>query len=196
MGTYPVIAAVAALLVFRLYRRGRKLIGEQVFDRRRMSGRLIVLAVVLVFLLYDDWSLAQGALLHAGAAWHLALLYTVVGIAGGIVLGVWAARLATFRFDADKLKYRGHVWFGPAILLLYVGRLVYRFWLMQRLGLLDGASYAPAHLMQMQHELALYVLNPFSALLRGLVFAYYFAYYPLLMRRAAMLQASAASVQP
>lgn len=199
MGNYLVIAAIAALLLFRLYRRGRSLIGEQPYSEKKMRRRLLSLAVVLALLLWDDWNLAHAALANASPALATALLYMLLGIGGGAVLGVWAARLAELRWDAGTLKLRGHAWFGPAILVLYVLRLGYRFWLMQHLGLMDAVAYDPAHAMAFQREMAEYVLNPLSSLLRGLVFAYYFTYYPLQMRRAMRMQetpAAALSDQP
>ena len=194
MGNYLVIAAIAALLLFRLYRRGRSLIGEQPYSEKKMRWRLLSLAVVLALLLWDDWNLAHVALANASPALATALLYMLLGIGGGAVLGVWAARLAELRWDAGTLKLRGHAWFGPAILVLYVLRLGYRFWLMQHLGLMDAAAYDPAHAMALQREMAEYVLNPLSSLLRGLVFAYYFTYYPLLMRRATCMQQAPAAL--
>ena len=196
MGNYLVIAAIAALLLFRLYRRGRSLIGEQPYSEKKMRWRLLSLAVVLALLLWDDWNLAHAALANASPALATALLYMLLGIGGGAVLGVWAARLAELRWDAGTLKLRGHAWFGPAILLLYVLRLGYRFWLMQHLGLMDAAAFDPAHAMAFQREMAEYVLNPPSSLLRGLVFAYYFTYYPLLMRRATRMQETPAAALP
>ena len=196
MGSYLVIAAIAALLLFRLYRRGRSLIGEQPYSEKKMRWRLLSLAVVLALLLWDDWNLAHAALANASPALATALLYMLLGIGGGVVLGVWAARLAELRWDAGTLKLRGHAWFGPAILVLYVLRLGYRFWLMQHLGLMDAAAYDPAHAMALQREMAEYVLNPLSSLLRGLVFAYYFTYYPLLMRRATRMRETPAAALP
>lgn len=194
--TYLIIAAVAALLLFRLYRRGRNLIGEQTYSEKTMRRRLVVLALVLAWLLWDDWSLAHTALVHAGSALALAAFYLAAGVAGGVALGVWAARLTQLRWHDGALKLRGHVYIGPAILALYVLRLIYRFWLMQRLGLMNAAAYDPAHAMVMQREMAEYVLNPASSLLRGLVFAYYFTYYPLLMRRARAMQSVAPVAVP
>ncbi|MHB8310797.1 MAG: hypothetical protein ACYDCY_10425 [Metallibacterium sp.] len=190
-GTYLIIAIVAGLVLFRLYRRGRNLIGEQAYSEKTMRRRLVVLAVVLALLLFDDWNLSHAAFVHAGSALILAAVYLVAGVACGAVLGIWAARLTHLRWHDGALKLRGHVYIGPAILALYVLRLIYRFWLMQHLGLMNASAYDPAHAMVMQREMAEYVLNPVSSLLRGLVFAYYFTYYPLLMRRARAMQAAA-----
>ena len=108
MGNYLVIAAIAALLLFRLYRRGRSLVGEQPYSEKKMRRRLLSLAVVLALLLWDDWNLAHAALANASPALATALLYMLLGIGGGAVLGVWAARLAELRWDAGTLKLRGH----------------------------------------------------------------------------------------
>ena len=159
-------------------------------------GNYLVIAAIAALLLWDDWNLAHVALANASPALATALLYMLLGIGGGAMLGVWAARLAELRWDAGTLKLRGHAWFGPAILVLYVLRLVYRFWLMHRLGLMNPGAFDPAHAMVFQREMAEYVLNPLSSLLRGLVFAYYFTYYPLLMRRATRMQETPAAALP
>ena len=194
MKTGFIVVALGALVLFRLYRRGRTLIGTQPYHAGRMRTRLVSLGAVLALLLWDDWSLAHAALADAGPALATALLYMSLGIGGGAVLGVWAARLAELRWDGGVLKLRGHAWFGPAILGLYVLRLGYRFWLMHRLGLMNPGAFDPAHALGFRRELAEYVLNPVSSLLRGLVFAYYFTYYPLLMRRATCMQQAPAAL--
>jgi hypothetical protein len=188
MTTDLIYAAVIALIGFRLYRRSKSLLGEQPFVRKRMVRRLWVLAAVLALILLNDTQQVQLGLAHPAHALLLALVASLAGIVGGVALGVWSVRLAELRWDAGVLKLRAHVFIGPAILLLYVLRVIYKFWLMQHLGVLsDLASAAPA----VQHALAQYDIDPLGAFLRMLVFAYYFSYYPLLLRRARAMQSAA-----
>ena len=192
MTTYLIYAAVIALIGFRLYRRSKSLLGEQPFVRTRMLTRLWVLAAMLALILFVDLQQVQQGLAHPAHALLLALVASLAGIVGGVALGVWSARLAELRWDAGVLKLRAHVFIGPAILLLYALRVIYKFWLMQHLGVLsDLASAAPA----VQHALARYDIDPLGAFLRMLVFAYYFSYYPLLLRKASEMPAPAL-VQP
>ena len=109
-----------------------------------------------------------------------------------MALGVWSVRLAELRWDAGVLKLRAHVFIGPAILLLYVLRVINKFWLMQHLGVLSDLASASS---AVQHALAQYDIDPLGAFLRMLVFAYYFSYYPLLLRKASEMPAPAL-VQP
>ncbi len=185
MGTDFVIAAVVALVLYRLYRRGRSLIGQQTYAPKAMKRRLWSLGIVLLLILWADVAQVQAGLPHGGMALAVALVATLAGLAGGSVLGWHAARLAELGWQEGELKLRAHAWLGPAILVLYFVRVAYKFWLMHRLGILGSLNAAAP---EMQQRLAEFDLNPISSLLRGLVFAYYFTYYPLLMRRAGRMQ--------
>lgn len=196
MGVYALWAVLIAFIAFRLYRRSRTL-GEHPYSRKAMSRRLVSLGIVLLALLWADVIQVQQGLRHPGHAVLLAVAATAAGVSGGFVLGLWGARLAQFRWDGGVLKLRAHAYIGPVILALYVLRIAYKFWLMNHLGLMN-ARVASAGMPTLQHQLALFDLNAVSSLLRGLVFAYYFTYYPLLMRRgrAQQVPVAAGRAQP
>ena len=178
------VVLLLAFMAHRLYRHGRNVIGTQPYSAKKMRYRLLVLIIMLALLLWDDWKFAHlTKLADASQVLATALLCMLLGIGGGALLGVRAARLAELSWDKGVLKLRGHAWFGPALLALYVLRLVYRLWLMWHLGFVNPDMYDSTQTMAFQLKLAEYLLNPFSSLLRGVVFAYYFTYYPLLMLR-------------
>lgn len=190
MGIYAVWAVAIALLAYRLYRRSRTFVGEHIYSEKAFKRRLSSLTLVLVILVWADVVQVQQGLQHPGNAVALALAATLAGIAGGVALGLWGARLAEFRWDGGALKLRAHAYIGPVILALYVLRIAYKFWLIHELGLLN-TPISQAAMPALQRELALFDLNAVSSLLRGLVFAYFFIYYPLLMRRGRAQQRSA-----
>ncbi len=178
-----IYAGITLLLAFSLYRKGRRMIGERAFDRRRTLVRMLVLAGAFVLILWIDAQQVDAGLADPRAAMMLALPFLLLGIVGGIGLGVVAARMAQFRIDAGVLKVRAHALFGPAILALYVLRVAYKFWLFQHLGIVTD-SVGVAGAQAAQQALAHYDVDPLGTLLRALFFAYYLSYYGLLLRKA------------
>ena len=178
-----IYAGITLLLAFSLYRKGRRMIGERAFDRRRTLLRLLVLAGAFALILWIDAQQVDAGLADPRAAMMLALPFLLLGIVGGIGLGVVAARMAQFRIDAGVLKVRAHALFGPAILALYVLRVAYKFWLFQHLGIVTD-SVGVAGAQAAQQALAHYDVDPLGTLLRALFFAYYLSYYGLLLRKA------------
>ena len=176
-----IYAGIALLLAFSLYRKGRRMIGERAFDRRRTLVRMLLLAGVFAFVLWMDTQQVDAGLADPRVAMLRALPFLLLGIVGGVGLGVVAARMAQFRIDAGTLKVRAHALFGPAILTLYVLRVAYKFWLFQHLGIVT-ASAAGAQVAQ--QALAHYDIDPLGTFLRALFFAYYISYYGLLLRKA------------
>ena len=178
-----IYAGIALLLAFSLYRKGRRMIGERAFDRRRTLVRMLVLAGAFALILWIDAQQVDAGLADPRAAMLQALPFLLLGIVGGVGLGIVAARMAQFRIDAGVLKVRAHALFGPAILALYVLRVTYKFWLFQHLGIVtDSAGVAGAQAAQ--QALAHYDIDPLGTLLRALFFAYYISYYGLLLRKA------------
>ena len=178
-----IYAGIALLLAFSLYRKGRRMIGERAFDRRRTLMRILVLAGAFALILWVDAQQVDAGLADPRAAMMLALPFLLLGVAGGIGLGVVAARMAQFRIDAGVLKVRAHALFGPAILALYVLRVAYKFWLFQHLGIVAD-SVGATGVQVAQQALAHYDVDPLGTALRALFFAYYLSYYGLLLRKA------------
>lgn len=92
-----IYAGIALLLAFSLYRKGRRMIGERAFDRRRTLMRMLVLAGAFALILWVDAQQVDAGLADPRAAMMLALPFLLLGVAGGVGLGVVAARMAQFR---------------------------------------------------------------------------------------------------
>lgn len=106
-----VIAALAVLLV---YRRLRRMFGRQPLRPVRMRLRMGILVLLGCSLLPPAM---HSPLFMAAAA---------AGLAAGIALGAWGARMTRYARRGAQLYYVPHTYSGIAVSLLLVGRLVYR----------------------------------------------------------------------
>ena len=121
MNTVPVsshalvVAAIAVLVGWRIYRRVRRLIGRQEVHVRRLLTTAILFPVLLLFV--GATSLVDPRLAEGIAA----------GAVVGIGLGLIGLRLTRYEAGADGYFYRPNTALGVAISLLFIGRLIYRF---------------------------------------------------------------------
>lgn len=109
-----VYAGIAALVVWRLYSRTRRMIGRQKMSNRRTWIRIIFFSVLIAALLL-------GSAVHP---MHAAAL--LGGIAAGAALGWYGIRLTRFERTPEGLFYTPNLHLGIALSALFIGRLVYR----------------------------------------------------------------------
>lgn len=109
-----VYLGIAALVVWRLYSRIRRMVGRQKMSVRRTWIRIAFFSVLSVMLLL-------GSALHPMHA--LALLG---GAAVGAALGWYGIRLTRFEQTPEGLFYTPSMHLGIALSALFIGRLVYR----------------------------------------------------------------------
>lgn len=112
------IVALAAILAFALYRRGRRLIGHQRVNDKRIFTRIMLLAVLIALALS---SYTRGA--NAVEGYEAA--------AAGFVLGVVVA-LAALRFtqmgrDKEGVWYVPNLYLGIGLIGLLVARFAYEY---------------------------------------------------------------------
>ena len=105
---------IAALVVWRLYSRIRRMVGRQRLKRVRPWITVILFPVLLVLLL-------MGALAHPMSAAAL-----VAGAALGAGLGVYGLRLTKFEETPEGLFYTPSAHLGIALSLLFIVRIGYR----------------------------------------------------------------------
>ncbi len=120
--------AFAALILFAIYRRSRRLFGVQRLRRSQMTFRIALFGVVTVLILSSVPR--TGAFLLAGT----------VGAALGIALGIYAAMRTRFEFQDNQLYYIPHTYTGLIVFGLFIGRLVYRIGEMYQNGDLSDAA--------------------------------------------------------
>ena len=162
-----VFAAIAALVVFALYRRFRRLFGRQPLQPTRLKVRIALFTLVgLMILVRGLHSMDFAA---AGLA----------GVAAGVALAYLGLRLTRFEVTPGGIFYTPNGYIGVAISALLLGRLAYRFQVlypaMQAAQADNGDPFA-----QFQR-------SPLTLALFGIVIGYYIAYYAgLLLRRSAL----------
>ncbi len=139
------------LIAWSIYRRVRRNIGRQKLRPRRIITSIVILSVVSV--LFIGMSLPQSRLL--------------LGIGGGLLLGALLGfvglRLTQFETTGEGHFYTPNTHIGVALSLLFVGRLLYRFWV------LNDAAAAPGHPPPFQSPLTFFIF--------GLIAGYYVVYY-------------------
>ena len=150
--------AIVAVLAIRMYGRVRRNIGRQALQRKRSIARIIIFAVLTCFF----------------ALYSVFFPRLLIGLGGGLALGVLLAlvglRLTRFEATPEGHFYTPNPYIGVALSVLFVGRLVYRLFLISTIS--DDPVKAPP-IMQ----------SPLSFLILGLLFGYYIAYdIGLLMR--------------
>ena len=153
-----IVIAVAALIVWRVQARIRRLLGRQRLSPVRPWVTVVVFPLVFVLLLAT--SLAHPA---TGAA-------ALAGALAGAGLGVLGTRLTKFEATPAGLFYTPNAHLGIALSLLFVGRLAWRFVVLQMGG--QGLAAPSARIGA----------NPLTLAIFGTLAGYYVAYAVGLLR--------------
>jgi hypothetical protein len=152
MASAPVVPILfGGLIVWSIYRRVRRNIGRQKLRPQRIIVSIVVLSAVSLISL--GLSLGDMPLL-AGSAGGLAL---------GVALGFVGLRLTRFETTEEGHFYTPNTMIGVALSALFIGRLVYRMWV------LKDAAAAPYHHPAFQSPLTFFIF--------GSVAGYYIVYY-------------------
>jgi hypothetical protein len=165
-----VFAAMAALILFALYRRFRGVFGRQPLRPTKLRSRIAVLAVVAV--LFGLRALHSPAMMGAGLA----------GLAAGAVVAWWGLRLTRFDLMPGGIFYTPNAYLGAALAAVLIGRVVYRFVL-----LYPALETAKA---ETGSAFAGYTSSPLTFALFALVIGYYIVYCAGLLSRANALRSS------
>jgi hypothetical protein len=155
---------MAAFLCFAIYRRVRRSIGRQVIHEGRLWVRIAIFGVV-------------GALMVLGSVRNPTAIGALLGgLAGGAVLGVVGLRHTRFEFTPEGRFYTPHTYLGIAVILLFVGRVVYRF--------IGMSSYAAQNLGPNPDPFANLQRSPLTLAIFGLLVSYYLVYSLGVLQRA------------
>jgi hypothetical protein len=146
--SYVAIAAVVALVAWRLYSRTRRSFGRQRSSPVRPWITITILSSLTALLV---WQSDGASSLRLGLA---------AGLVGGIALGLVGLRLTKFERASDGFFYTPSAHIGIALTALVIGRLVYR------MVILRGAMTSPPQLAQ----------SPLTLALFGMLAGYYVSY--------------------
>jgi hypothetical protein len=162
---------VVALIAWRMYSRVRRMVGRQVFSRKRALATVVLFPLLLVLVLF-------GSLAHPTS-----LLALVAGAGLGVALGFYALRLTKFEETPLGLFYIPSAHLGIALSLLFIGRIGYRFAQLY----LSGAP-ASSH--------SAFVSSPLTLVIFGTLAGYYVSYALGLLRWAQRAGSPAEQVPP
>lgn len=163
------IVLIICLVLFSIYRRVRRNIGWQPLNTRTMTFRTVIFLVI-------------GALFLTASGFHpISLISDVVGIVLGIVLAYYASVMTRYEQRNGGWYFRPNTWIGGAVTALFLFRLIYRFYeaytLTSQGGLPQGQS---ANGLQ---SISYSGTTPWMSGLLLIMFAYYAAYYLLVMNK-------------
>ena len=143
---------IAALVIWRVYARIRRMVGRQRFSPRRPWFTVVLFPLLLVLL-------GVGAAAHPGN-----LLGMAIGVVLGAGLGVYGLRLTKFEVTEQGRFYTPNVHLGIGLSLLFIGRLAYRF--VQIYAAADPGPMGPPD----------FARSPLTLAIFGTLAGYYVAY--------------------
>jgi hypothetical protein len=163
-----VFAAMAALVLFALYRRFRKLFGRQLLQPSRLKVRIGILSLVMLLLVARSMHSANLAAAGLG------------GFAAGAALAYIGLRLTRFDVTPGDIFYTPNGYIGAALSIVLLSRLAYRFQVLY-------PSMQAAH-AESGDPFAAFQRSPLTLALFGIVIGYYLAYCAGLLIRADALR--------
>ena len=149
--TVPIL--FGGLIAWGIYRRVRRNIGRQPLRPVRIIISLVIFSLVTVMLIFGSLAFPK-LLLGIGA-----------GVVLGAALGFLGLRLTKFETTEEGHFYTPNTFIGAGLSLLFVGRMIYRFWVLKDAA--SGMGQSQAQLFQ----------SPLTLLIFGLIAGYYIVYY-------------------
>lgn len=150
MTTPTVPFLIGGLFAWTIYRRIRRNIGQQ----KLRPVRIIISLVIL--------SLASALLILVSLQTAKLLLGIAGGLLVGALLGLAGLRLTRFDTTSEGHFYTPNTGIGVALSVLFLGRMLYRFWVLQ-----DSAAAGQPKAFQ----------SALTCLVFGLIAGYYIVYY-------------------
>jgi hypothetical protein len=151
--TSTVFLLLIPLIIWRMYKRIRRLIGRQQSRPFRHWVAVIFLPVFLVLLMF----------VSLGSPWALAGL--AAGVAVGIGLAVWGLRLTQFERTPQGFFYTPYMHIGIAISVLLLMRVSYRLF---QMATLTGVAA--------QEATQNFTRSPWTTVIFGVLAGYYTCY--------------------
>jgi hypothetical protein len=171
---------IAALVVCAVYRRLRRSFGRQPLRPRRMTVRIVLLAVIGCALTPVAFRSAQF------------LTAELAGAALGIALGLWGAKRTRFLMSGERLHYVPHTYTGIAVSLLFLGRLAFRLVQVYSGSHPSHVAYAnaaPGADPAQAFNSGSMVQSPLTVGLLCVLIGYYVCYYSLVLWKSKHLKA-------
>ncbi|WP_157276920.1 hypothetical protein [Paenibacillus sp. Soil766] len=152
---------------FFIYRRAKRTIGFQKLSRGRLIFRLSLFSFIGVIILC------------LGFVHPIHFIGYLIGLAGGALLGRTAIRHTRFEHRHDGWYYRTHLWIEVTVLVLFLGRIAYRY---ASVAITTGSTttFTPADFSQ-------FTKDPVTAGVFFIIVSYYVLYFGYLLREGTKL---------
>lgn len=160
------------IICFIVYRRAKRTIGFQKLATRRLTVRLAL------------FSLLGGIIFLLGFIHPIHYIGYGLGLAGGTYLGLTANRYTRFEHRNYGWYYRTHLWVEVAVLVLFLGRIAYRYAVIAVTTTSTTTQFNPA-------ELAQFTKDPVTAGVFFIIVSYYVLYFSYLLRESSKLTQAA-----
>ena len=169
--SFPIIIIILAL-AFGIYRRIKRNVGWQPLNLHRIWIRTIIFLII-------------GCLFFLGGVTHpVNLISDVVGIAIGGVLAYYGSIHTQYEARGDNWYYQPNKWIGGFVTVLFLGRLVYRFYEMYKMGMFSGDFANTQSSPNTFNQMSLYSGPSWTSGLYLIMFAYYAFFFILLIRKS------------
>ncbi len=165
MHHYISVILIVILVLFGLYRRVRRTVGFQYLVPGRIITRIVIfIALALV-------------ILASGVIHPISYVFDAVGLLLGGILAYLSARTTKFEMKNGRWGYLQHTWIGIGLIILFIGRLAYRF---------VEVSYEVGNIHQYSNQNQMAAQNfsdPWTSGIFMVLVAYYIGYYMYLLRK-------------
>jgi len=141
---------IIGIFAWSIFRRVRRNIGRQKLHPRRAATSIIILSAISILIAVTSFQNSNLLLGFGG------------GLLPGALLGFLGLRFTRFETNADGHFYTPNMHIGIALSVLFVGRIAYRFMM------LNDAAAVPNHPQAFQ--------SPLTLLILGLYVGYYLVY--------------------
>jgi hypothetical protein len=153
------------LAVFIIFRRIKRAIGFQKYNHSMFIFRIVVFSIIAFLLLIN------------GLSNPIAYLGDSVGIIVGFGLAYYAIKDTVIEKRTDAIYYRSHIWIELIILLIFFGRIIYRFYLMYTI-----IENQQSH--EQTREALQNIKDPITSGAFFIACSYYIVYFALLLKKS------------
>lgn len=176
------VLIIVLLVLFAVYRRIRRNIGFQLLSRTRLLTRSFIFIAIGILLLIASY------------AYPLAYLSDGLGVILGLILAYFAIKTTQFERREKGWMYRANGWIGGIVIVLFLARLIYRFYVMSQVMNSVSGSGVHGTGMSAQAQTGLYIGDPWTAGIIFILFSYYPCYFLFLARKVKHLDTEARSM--
>ncbi|GMA50091.1 hypothetical protein GCM10025857_14480 [Alicyclobacillus contaminans] len=177
MQHYTSFIIIVVLVLFGMYRRIRRTVGFQYLVRGRLTTRVVIFSILAL------------VILAAGAADPMSYVSDAIGLVIGGIIAYISARTTKFEMRDGRWGYLQHLWIGIGLIVLFIGRLAFRFIeISQEVGNIHQQQAG-------QNQMAAQSFSdPWTSGIFMLLVAYYIGYFVFLLRKARQLESQSLSV--